>query len=101
MIGSSACKDTVTRVWRKVKSDWDAWNARSLAIPNPAGMPRHHRANSAAKEGRQRPADTAGVGPREIGRGDQRIGGAGAPLIGKHHLALASSEVTQHSGFQE
>src|SRR6185295_11083819 len=22
---------TVSRVWRKVKSDWDAWNARSLA----------------------------------------------------------------------
>jgi transposase-like protein len=24
-------KDTVSRVWRKVKSDWDAWNVRSLA----------------------------------------------------------------------
>ena len=24
-------KDTVSRVWRKVKSDWDTWNARSLA----------------------------------------------------------------------
>jgi len=24
-------KDVVSRVWRKVKSDWDAWNARSLA----------------------------------------------------------------------
>src|SRR6516225_4687645 len=24
-------KDTVSRVWRKVKSDWDAWSARSLA----------------------------------------------------------------------
>jgi len=23
-------KDTVSRVWRKVKSDWDAWNARPL-----------------------------------------------------------------------
>jgi putative transposase len=23
-------KDTVSRVWRKVKSDWDSWNARSL-----------------------------------------------------------------------
>jgi len=23
-------KDTVSRVWRKVKSDWDAWNARSF-----------------------------------------------------------------------
>ena len=23
-------KDTVSRVWRKVKSDWDAWNVRSL-----------------------------------------------------------------------
>src|SRR5437899_7005600 len=26
----SVCKDTVSRVWRKVKGDWDAWNARSL-----------------------------------------------------------------------
>src|SRR6202158_4268491 len=24
-------KDTVSRTWRKAKSDWDAWNARSLA----------------------------------------------------------------------
>src|SRR5271169_4398316 len=24
-------KDTVSRVWRKVKTDWDSWNARSLA----------------------------------------------------------------------
>src|SRR5213596_2968898 len=27
----SVGKDTVSRVWRKIKSDWDAWNARSLA----------------------------------------------------------------------
>ncbi len=24
-------KDTVSRVWRKTKGDWDAWNARPLA----------------------------------------------------------------------
>ena len=24
-------KDVVSRVWRKVRTDWDAWNARSLA----------------------------------------------------------------------
>ena len=24
-------KDVVSRVWRKIKGDWDAWNARSLA----------------------------------------------------------------------
>jgi hypothetical protein len=24
-------KDIVSWVWRKIKSDWDAWNARSLA----------------------------------------------------------------------
>ena len=23
-------QDIVSRVWRKIKSDWDAWNARSL-----------------------------------------------------------------------
>lgn len=27
----SVSKDTVSRVWRKIKSDWDAWNARDLA----------------------------------------------------------------------
>src|SRR5580692_1724392 len=29
--GGAVGKDTVSRVWRKVKGDWDAWNARSLA----------------------------------------------------------------------
>ena len=32
LFGGAVGKDTVSRVWRKVKSDWDAWNARSLAI---------------------------------------------------------------------
>ena len=31
VFGGTVGKDTVSRVWRKVKSDWDAWNARSLA----------------------------------------------------------------------
>ena len=31
LFGGAIGKDTVSRVWRKVKSDWDAWNARSLA----------------------------------------------------------------------
>src|ERR1700751_2902690 len=31
LFAGSVGKDTVSRVWRKVKSDWDAWNARSLA----------------------------------------------------------------------
>ena len=30
VFGGAVSKDTVSRVWRKVKSDWDAWNARSL-----------------------------------------------------------------------
>jgi len=29
--GGAVGKDTVSRVWRKVKSDWEAWNSRSLA----------------------------------------------------------------------
>ena len=28
---SGVKKDTVRRVWRKAKGDWDAWNGRSLA----------------------------------------------------------------------
>jgi putative transposase len=31
LFGGAVGKDTVSRVWRKVKSDWDAWNTRSLA----------------------------------------------------------------------
>src|SRR5207302_10196519 len=31
LFGGSVGKDTVSRVWCKVKSDWDAWNARSFA----------------------------------------------------------------------
>src|SRR5512139_473802 len=31
LFGGTVCKDTVSRTWRKVKSDWEAWNARSLA----------------------------------------------------------------------
>jgi putative transposase len=31
LFGGAVGKDTVSRTWRKVKSDWDAWNARWLA----------------------------------------------------------------------
>src|SRR3974377_459055 len=31
LFGGAVGKGTVSRVWRKVKSGWDAWNARSLA----------------------------------------------------------------------
>ena len=31
LFGGAVGKDTVSRTWRKVKSGWDAWNARSLA----------------------------------------------------------------------
>ena len=31
LFGGAVSKDIVSRVWRKVKSDWEAWNARSLA----------------------------------------------------------------------
>src|SRR5258708_692476 len=31
LFGGAVGKDTVSRVWRKVKADWDAWDARSLA----------------------------------------------------------------------
>jgi transposase-like protein len=31
LFGGAVGKDVVSRVWRKVKADWDAWNARSLA----------------------------------------------------------------------
>jgi putative transposase len=30
LFGGTVGKDTVSRTWRKVKSDWDAWNVRSL-----------------------------------------------------------------------
>ncbi len=31
LFGGTIGKDTVSRTWRKVKSDWDVWNSRSLA----------------------------------------------------------------------
>jgi len=31
LFGGAVSKDTVSRTWRRVKTDWDAWNARSLA----------------------------------------------------------------------
>ena len=31
MFGGAVSKDTVSRVWRKVKTDWESWNQRSLA----------------------------------------------------------------------
>jgi hypothetical protein len=31
VLGGAVGKDTVSRVWHKVKSDWNAWHARSLA----------------------------------------------------------------------
>jgi putative transposase len=31
LFGGAVSKDTVSRVWRKVKGDWEAWNSRSLA----------------------------------------------------------------------
>jgi len=31
LFGGAVGKDTVSRVWRKAKGDWDAWNARPLA----------------------------------------------------------------------
>ncbi len=31
LFGGAVGKDTVSRVWRKVTGDWDAWNGRSLA----------------------------------------------------------------------
>jgi putative transposase len=31
LFGGTVGKDTVSRTWRKVKSDWDAWNARPLS----------------------------------------------------------------------
>jgi transposase-like protein len=31
LFGGTVGKDTVSRTWRKLKSDWDAWNTRSLA----------------------------------------------------------------------
>ena len=31
LLGGAVGKDTVSRTWRKVKNDWEAWNTRSLA----------------------------------------------------------------------
>ena len=47
-------KDVVSRVWRKAKGDWDAWNARSLAEEVPDGDrsadPRRHCCARSARQ---------------------------------------------------
>src|SRR6202165_4585571 len=35
LFGGAVGKDTVSRAWRKAKTDWDAWNARPLADEAP------------------------------------------------------------------
>ena len=53
LFGGAVGKDTVSRVWRKVKTDWDAWNARSLAgrADRAADPRRHGRARAARPQG--------------------------------------------------
>jgi hypothetical protein len=48
LFGGAVGKDTVSRVWRKVKSDWDAWNARSLAIEPTRRVPLQGRPGAPA-----------------------------------------------------
>ena len=51
LFGGAVGKDT-SRVWRKVKSDWDTSNARSLAEePMRAAHSRRHRSERAAGPG--------------------------------------------------
>ena len=50
VFGGAVSKDTVSRVWRKVKGDWDAWNGRSLAAePIRPLDPRRHRGAGPAR----------------------------------------------------
>ena len=37
LFGGAVSKDTVSRVWRKVKTDWDAWNAARWPMSRSCG----------------------------------------------------------------
>jgi hypothetical protein len=37
LFGGAVGKDTVSRVWRKVKADWDAWNAQHRSLGSDRG----------------------------------------------------------------
>src|ERR1700719_941676 len=50
LFGGAVGKDTVSRVWRKVKGDWDAWNGRSLADDRPVDPRRDGGARAARPE---------------------------------------------------
>src|SRR5215216_6445143 len=77
-------KDVVSRVWRKVKTDWDAWNSRSLAEePIVRLNPRRHGGPGAARSQsdldlaprrhrRARRWPEAAAGRQEHGRRDDR-----------------------------
>ncbi len=76
-------KDVVSRVWRKTKGDWDAWNARSLAeepivrliLDGTVARVRLDRKGDLdlvarrARRARRRPEDAAG--DQEHGRGSE------------------------------
>jgi putative transposase len=49
LFGGTVGKDIVSRTWRKVKSDWDAWNIRSLGASDRAPDPRRHCRSRAAR----------------------------------------------------
>jgi hypothetical protein len=52
-------KDTVSRVWRKVKSDWEAWNARSLVDEPIVRLILDGTVVRVCRNGLKRPADTS------------------------------------------
>jgi hypothetical protein len=72
LFGGTVGKDTVSRTWRKVKSDWDAWNTRALAEEPIARLildghrssrPARRQTCSSAFQNPSAPSATASSGP--------------------------------------
>ena len=99
-------KDVVSRVWRKTKGDWDAWNARSLAEEpivrlildgTVARVRLDRRATSisfarGARRARRRPEDAA----RDQEHGRERRGGLACAARRSRPARIANAGAGRH-----
>jgi putative transposase len=80
LFSGAVSKDTVSRIWRKVKTDWEAWNARSLAaepivrliLDGTAARPQGNLDVAAGRYGSTRRRSESAARDQEHGRRKQR-----------------------------
>jgi hypothetical protein len=68
LFGGAVGEDKVSRVWRKVKSDWEAWNARSLADEPIVRLILDGTVGMACKNSRARSRRPASTGSNQLSK---------------------------------